>query len=123
MNRADVAAELDRMAAEPGISGCALVDTDTGMIWQLSSGARASEPVWEAAVDYWRLHKRQESHFADLGALHVAVMYHATGALVLLPCCAEPELLLVAHGKHAGVNWRAWQTMVRDLGKKISAAA
>ncbi|NKI97158.1 hypothetical protein [Rhizobacter sp. SG703] len=120
MNLPLVIAEMGRMAGQPGILGCALVDASTGLVWHASAGTPGSERVWEAAVDYWRLHDRQKLHFAGLGTLAAAVMYHANGVLAVFPCSSEPDLLLVAHGRHRGVDWLAWQCMVRTLGRLLN---
>jgi hypothetical protein len=116
MNLPQIDAELDRMAAHPGIVGCALVDAQTGLVWASRGGAEQATHVWEAAVDYWRLHDRQKLHFAGLGTLGAAVMYHTGGVLAVFPCCTDPNVLLVAHGEHRGVDWIALQRMARELG-------
>lgn len=121
MNSQRLAQEVARMAAQPGIVGCALVDAGTGLIWHASGGGPEAERVWEAAIDYWRLHDRQKLNFAGLGALGAAVMYHAGGVLAVLPCCSAPEVLLVSHGQHRNVDWGLWQRMARELGAHIGA--
>ncbi|HEY4068961.1 MAG TPA: hypothetical protein VGM74_18795 [Burkholderiaceae bacterium] len=110
---------LDQMAAESGVRGCALVDAATGMIWLASTNAALHLSIWEAAVDYWRLHERHKRLFTELGPLRAAVMHHASGLLAILPCTSEPELLLVAHGAQKRVDWRAWQEQVRQIGQLI----
>jgi hypothetical protein len=122
MNAARVGAGLDRMAAHPGVVGCALVDAHTGLVWDSRAGAPNAERVWEAAVDYWRLHDRQKLHFAGLGALGAAVMYHRAGVLAVFPCCSDPDVLLVAHGQHRGVDWIALQRMARALGELLRSS-
>jgi hypothetical protein len=119
MNPRVVAAELDRMAAEPGIMGCALVDPATGLVWQASGSVPDAERTWEAAVDYWRLHDRQRAHFSGLGELAAAVMYHRGGVLAMFPCCTDPDLLLVSVGQHRGVDWTDWQRKTRALGQRL----
>lgn len=122
MSPQTIQSELDQMGAQPGVRGCALVDPTTGMIWLASDNAQVELPIWEAAMDYWRLHQRHESLFAELGDLRAAVLYHGGGPLVLLPCTSEPELLLVAHGGSQSVDWRGWQGRVRELGRMIRSA-
>lgn len=122
MNSGRIAAELERMSAHPGILGCALVDGGTGLVWHACSSVPNAERVWEAAVDYWRLHDRQKVHFAGLGALGAAVMYHTSGVLAVLPCCTDPDVLLVCHAEHRNVDWLAWQRMVREIGALIRAS-
>ena len=116
MNAERVRVELDRMARQPGLEGCALVDASTGLVWHASGSSADAEHVWEAAVDYWRLYERQKKLFTQLGPLGAAAMYHATGMLVVLPCCADPDVLLVLHGRHRAVDWIALQRMARALG-------
>jgi hypothetical protein len=117
-----VAHELDAMAAQPGIVGCALVDPATGLIWQSSGRVADAERTWEAAVDYWRLHDRQRSNFRSLGELAAAVMYHHGGVLAMFPCCSDPDLLLVSVGEHRSVDWTDWQRKTRALGKRLQAS-
>jgi len=71
MNLSRLSAELDLMVAEPGIVGCALVDANTGLVWhaRARNGVANADRLWEAAVDYWRLHDRQSLHFAYAAAL------------------------------------------------------
>jgi hypothetical protein len=123
MNSTQVGAELDRMAAHPGIVGCALVDAHTGLVWDSRAGAVNAQHMWEAAVDYWRLHDRQKLHFAGLGTLGAAVMYHSGGVLAVFPCCSDPDVLFVAHGQHHGVDWIALQRMARKLGESLHRSA
>lgn len=122
MNSTQVGTELDRLAAHPGIVGCALVDAHTGLVWDSRGGAQQAARVWEAAVDYWRLHDRQKLHFAGLGKLGAAAMYHTGGVLGVFPCCSDPDVLLVAHGQHSGVDWITLQRMARKLGELLRSS-
>ncbi|MDO9352298.1 MAG: hypothetical protein Q7T55_01295 [Solirubrobacteraceae bacterium] len=123
MNLEPITHELDRMAGTPGIVGCALVEAATGLVWHTSGHAPTGERVWEAAIDYWRLHERQKEHFTVLGPLGAAVMYHARGVLAVLPCSTDPEVLVVTSAAHRGVDWTAWQRRVRALGGLMQRAA
>jgi hypothetical protein len=123
MDSARLTAEVDRMATQTGIVGCALVDADTGLVWHAAGSMKQSDSVWEAAVDYWRLHDRQKLHFEKLGALRAAVMYHNGGVLAIFPCCEDPEVLLVAMGLHKSVDWHQWQQRVRELGDLVRGSA
>ncbi|HEY9023105.1 MAG TPA: hypothetical protein VIP05_02315 [Burkholderiaceae bacterium] len=111
--------ELERMAHQPGIEGSALVEAATGLVWYASGGGAHAQRVWEAAVDYWRLYERQKEQFAVLGPLGAVAMYHVEGILVVLPCCVDPDLLLILHGGHGCVDWRALQRMTRALGSLL----
>ncbi len=100
-----------------GVTGCALVDGSSGLVWQ-RCGLETSngEPLWEAAIDYWRLHGRLHTHFSSLGDLGAAVMYHQEGVLAILPCLRHPDLLVVCRADHGAVDWKAWQKRVAELG-------
>jgi hypothetical protein len=121
MKMQHIAAELDRMGAASGIAGCALVAADTGLVWHASSNAPQPERIWEAAIDYWRLHDRQKTHFEGLGTLAAAMMYHTEGVLAVLPCSSDPELVVVSHSRHQSLDWPGWQKKVRALGRLIAA--
>ncbi|MBW8831346.1 MAG: hypothetical protein JF606_18370 [Burkholderiales bacterium] len=122
MNSHQLSSELDIIAAQPSIIGCALVDASTGLVWHARGGVPKAELIWEAAVDYWRLHDRQKLHFAGLGALGAAVMYHTLGVLAVFPCCSDPDVLLVSHGQHQGVDWIALQRKARALGDLLRSS-
>ena len=119
MKSEPVARRLNDLMDQPGITGCALVDTDTGLIW-LSSGQVPDDRIWEAAVSYWRLHRRQHAEFAGLGPLGAAVLYHERGVLAVLPCCSDPDILMVSLGAQRGVDWLAWQKRVREFGRFVA---
>ena len=116
-----IADAVERMSATPGIESCALVQGDSGLVWHACGRTAGAEHLWEAAVDYWRLHRRQQEHFRQLGPLGAAVMYHASGVLAVVPCTDEAELMVVCVGAHAGVDWIHWQRQARALGPLIRA--
>lgn len=115
-----ISGELDRMATLDGIRACALVEAPSGLVWH-ATARQGREHLWEAAIDYWRLHQRQRVHFQTLGDLHAAVMYHRHEVLAVLPCMREPELLVVCVATHTGVDWLAWQKLVRALAARLEA--
>lgn len=121
MNARLISDELDRLAALDGIRSCALVEAPSGLVWH-ATARQGREHLWEAAIDYWRLHQRQRVHFQALGDLHAAVMYHRHEVLAVLPCTREPELLVVCVATHAGVDWLHWQRLVRGLAAQIEAS-
>lgn len=97
------------------------MDAATGLVWHASGIHAHAERTWEAAVDYWRLYERQKLQFRELGPLGAAAMYHAAGMLVVLPCCADPDVLLVLHGRHGTVDWIVLQRMARTLGALLKS--
>lgn len=115
-----VAQELDRLTALPGVVASALVDADTGLLWYVSGDTSRAEHLWEAAIDYWRLHDRHQAHFASLGALGAAAMYHTAGVLAILPCSRDPAVLLVSLAEHRAVDWILLQRMVRAIGPLLA---
>ena len=121
MNTGLISGELDRLAALDGIRSCALVEAPSGLVWH-ATARPGDELLWEAAIDYWRLHQRQRVHFQTLGDLHAAVMYHRHEVLAVLPCTREPELLVVCVATHAAVDWLAWQRLVRGLAHRLEVS-
>jgi hypothetical protein len=122
MNWPRIVAMMQELSERFEIAGCALVDPATGWIWH-SCGDRPQGPeIWEAAVDYWRLHDRQRVTFGAIGDLAAVVLYHRRGALAVLPCCAEPRLHMVCLAEHGRVDWMAWQRAVREIGELLRAA-
>lgn len=107
------------LASDAGVQGCALVDASSGLVWHHSGASFGPAPLWEAAVDYWRLQQRLQTNFEALGGLRAAVLHHRHGVLVVLPCVREHELLLVTVARHGQVNWRQWQRGVKELGTLV----
>jgi hypothetical protein len=118
VDTAALQSEIEALAAQPGIKACALVDRSSGLVLH-QAGEFQSPALWEAAVEYWRLHSRVQEHFAALGGLRAVITHHAGGMLVLLPCGAEAEYLLACVGTRYGVDWRQWQLAVRQLAQRI----
>jgi len=109
-------AELRHLAATPGVRLCALVDSQTGMLW-LSAGELAGmEHLVEAARDYWRVHQRHGGAFEALGpALGLSVL-HETGLVNLLPCGPDLVLVTVAErGKLSLTGWPGRLVLLRSL--------
>lgn len=109
---------LAAMAATPGVSGCALVEIDAGMVWHACGRMDDAPALAEAASDYWRLYQRLNSHFAALGDLRASVMVHAHGRLTLLPC-GKGMLLVAVSDQQQPVDWRQWQHRARDLAQLV----
>jgi hypothetical protein len=115
MNPALLAAELERLAELDGLLGCALVDADTGMIWQAAGAAGGNPLIAEAAVDYWRLYKRRSPVFGSLGELRAQVVIHSQGRLTLVAC--GPDLVLVSLSAEPDrVDWARWKALIGQLG-------
>ena len=116
-------AAVQELALLPGLRGCAIVEAASGLVWCARGELADSGALWEAAVDYWRLHARNQTHFAPLGALRAAVMYHKDAILAVFRCATQPELLLVAAGSYETVDWKLLQRMTRVVGQALSPVA
>lgn len=124
MNSETLNLQLQRMLQDsPHVHACALVEAGSGLIWAHGGSHGNGEPLWEAAIEYWRLHQRNGQHFASLGPLGGAVLYHQQGLLVILPCLREPELLMVCVARSGVVDWREWRRHALSLGELIRANA
>jgi hypothetical protein len=123
MNSAIVDAELQALAAVPGIRACALVDVTSGLVFGTAGTEPPDASLWEAAAEYWRLHGRLKSRFEPLGALGAAVLQHKRGALVVMPCPAGAvELVIACVAIHKEVDWKAWQRRLREFGDKLGSS-
>jgi hypothetical protein len=58
------------LAALPGVRGAALVDQESGMVWARAGDLPEFDRLSEAAVEFWRIHRRVHAHIAVLGELH-----------------------------------------------------
>lgn len=123
MKHEALTAALREMAQLPGLRGVAIVEAASGLVWQSQGELAQDGALWEAAVDYWRLHTRNQPHFASLGKLRAAVMYHTEAILAVFRCATEPELLMVAAGSYETVDWKLLQRMTRLVGQALSPPA
>lgn len=124
MKQEEVARALQAMVREtPAVRGCALVEAESGLIWERIGADPEFDALWEASADYWRMHGRLRGHFDLLGELGAAVMYHRRGILAIMPCMTQPEVLVVCVGENGKIDWGRWQQRIRELGTMIKAAA
>lgn len=110
---------LQALAGAPGLRGCAAVEPDSGLV--LARAGEGDERLWEAAIDYWRMYRRLQDYFEPLGSLGAAVMYHAHGVLAVLPCAAQPPLLVVCLAGHGAADWIAVQRQIRALSGRLQS--
>ena len=101
-----IVSELQHLAATPGVRLCALVDTQTGMVWLAAGEQQGMDSLLEAARDYWRVHQRHGMAFDTLGAAIGITVLHEAGSVNLLPCGQELVLVTVADPGH--INFRGW---------------
>jgi hypothetical protein len=115
MNENLIRVELTSLATSQGVRACALVDSSSGLVLQTAGDPTIEQHLWEAAVDYWRVHFRVQGHIANIGRLHAITTYYSQGVMVLLPCHTQNDLILIFLGAHKGVDWLALQKKVRAL--------
>lgn len=109
---------LNSMAELPGVEGCALVEIGAGMVWNTAGKMEGMQNLAEAASDYWRLYRRLDHHFSELGDLKASVFMHAKGSITLLPC-GEGMLLVALTRQKSTVNWAQWQGKAKELAKMV----
>jgi len=117
LNTQHVAAELANMAQTPDVSACALVDSATGMVYLSAGDHPRIDLIAEAATDYWRLHARSGTPFADLGPLQAISMIHRDGVLSLMPCAEG--MVMATLSERMALDMGAWFQRVGRLGRLI----
>jgi hypothetical protein len=114
---------VHQLAEFPGVQGCALVDAETGMAWHHAGRMPDMDQVGEAAIEFWRVHKRLAAHFRDFGQLHSSAHSFATCVIALFPCSQEPALVLVCVAdKGRAIDWAAWGKKMPALKQALAAA-
>ena len=115
----DIAAIVKDLAAFKDIDGCALVETNTGMVWHCAGRLPDIERVAEAAVEFWRIQRRLSSHLAGLGSLRSVACSFSNRVVALFPCCEEPNLMLVCVAAKGTIAWSEWSLRAADLRKAL----
>ena len=111
-------AALNDMGTLTGVAGCALVEVGTGMVWHAAGQSERMHILSEAASDYWRLYKRLDNHFTELGDMRAAVFMHVHGRITLIPCGKDMLLVALTHEK-AAVDWSEWQSRTKELAQLV----
>jgi hypothetical protein len=115
MNENLIRIELTSLATSEGVRACALVDSSSGLVVHTAGDPNIEQHLWEAAIDYWRVHFRVQSHISNIGRLHAITTYYSKGIMVLLPFYNQADLVLICLGAHKGVDWLSLQKKVRAL--------
>ncbi len=118
-NTAQVMAHLQALADFPGIDGCALVETATGMVWHAAGNYPELERIGEAAVEFWRVQDRLTAHLSTLGTLQSAAYSFSSRVVALFPCSEKAGLVLVCVAAKGHVGWQAWSTKVDALRRAL----
>ena len=95
-NTAQVMAHLQALVDYPGIEGCALVETATGMVWHAAGNYPELERIGEAAIEFWRIQDRLKVNLHSLGSLKSAAYSFSNRVVALFPCGDESGLVLGA---------------------------
>lgn len=105
--------EVRRLGAVPGVLSCALVDAATGMVLHSATHAAGSEPLVEAARDYWQLHLRNGRIFSSLGEVCGIAVAHEHGAINLLPC--GRGMVFVTLAERGRIDFSTWPVRIALL--------
>lgn len=112
---AQLVQKLADLSSMPAVQGCALVEVETGMVWQSAGRWQHVEMLGEAAIESWRVQQRQQAHFEHLGALRSSITYFTKGSVALLPCPGTVPLVLVCVADRTGMDWSQWMASVLPL--------
>jgi predicted regulator of Ras-like GTPase activity (Roadblock/LC7/MglB family) len=99
---------LESLANFVGICGCALVESETGMVWHHIGKLTDMERVGEAAIEFWRTQRRVAIQLEAMGELKFVNFKYANKTIVLVPCDEDRGLILVCLAESQGVNWSDW---------------
>ena len=118
-NTVQVKAHLQALADFPGIDGCALVETATGMVWHAAGNYPELERIGEAAVEFWRIQDRLTAHLSTLGTLRSAAYSFSSRVVALFPCSEKAGLVLVCVAAKGDIGWQAWSVKVDALRRVL----
>ncbi len=116
-----IAAIVEELAAFKDIEGCALVETDTGMVWHFAGHLPEIEHIAEAAVEFWRIQHRLSSHLVAMGSLRSVACSFSNRVVALFPCCEGPNLVLVCVAAKGHIAWLDWSLKAVKLRKALAA--
>ena len=107
-------AQLATLSQQPGLLGCALVDSSTGLSWLQTGCVVGDSLIAEAACEYWRLYLRHRDYFADMGDIRAQVIIHSAKRITIMGCGLEMILIAITDERTA-VDWASWQAQVRQI--------
>lgn len=121
MSHTEINHLLAVLASYPGIKGCALVDSDTGMVWYHAGDLPDIEKTGEAAIEFWRVQMRLSPYFLALGALQSAAYSFLNSTIALFPCLPNPLILVCVASKQA-IDWAKWGESAQGLKKVLASS-
>lgn len=114
---------VKQLANFPGMEGCALVEAETGMAWHFAGSFPDIERIGEAAVEFWRIQDRLQSHLVALGSLASAAYSFSNRVIALFPCSEAPRLILVCVAAKGSIAWTEWGLHVLELRKALKSSS
>lgn len=111
---------LRDMAAREGFLVAALVEIDGGMVWHAEGAAALSDAVVSTVSDYWRLYRRSQATFAELGPMNVAMFFHRAGRITVCECGPDMLLVVITELRNA-IDWELWKKDHARLAQMIKA--
>jgi hypothetical protein len=118
-NSAAIRAHLQTLASYPGIDGCALVESATGMAWHFAGSSPEIERISEAAIEFWRIKDRLAAQLTTLGALQSAAYSFSNRVVALFPCSEDPGLVLVCIAAKGEIAWGPWGLQVEVMRRLL----
>lgn len=109
---------LRDMALRHGFVASALVELEGGMVWHAEGDVPSLVEVASSCSDYWRLYRRSDRLFANLGELRVAVFFHGQARITVCEC-GPGMLLVVITAEVDGIDWTQWKLALRQLAQLV----
>lgn len=107
------------LAQFPGVVGCALVETDSGMVWYHAGTVPDVDRIAEASIEFWRTPIRLSSSFSSMGSLQSTAYSFSKRVVSLFPCSDQPPLVLICIAQKGKVMWSEWGLEVQALKKAL----
>jgi hypothetical protein len=111
---------LRAMAEQRGFLAAALVELEGGMVWAAEGDAGLCDAVVSTASDYWRLYRRSQEAFSELGGVEGCHLFspqwpHHDQRM-------RPGMLLVAVTElQQDIDWEQWKTQHAQLTKLVGS--
>lgn len=116
----DMAQRIRDMASFAGLDGCALVESETGMVWHYGGSIPGMERLGEAAIEFWRVQMRLSTELSVVGAPRFAAYSFVNRTVMLYPCSNEEDLILICVAARRGLDWAAWGLQVQNFKRDLA---
>lgn len=118
MKERELQKTLAVMAARKGFLVAGLVELDGGMVWHAEGSAELCDAVVSIVSDYWRLYKRSQKAFSELGPLNAVVLFHRGGRITVCEC-GPAMLLVVITELRTEIDWELWKKDLAHISRLI----